>query len=348
MLYTAARPAAEPASGSRAASAPSAAAGPGASSVAALEQDIARLEQAQHTAPPGSTDAASNLHQLVRAYAELELLAAEQGDPSLALRARASCIEAATTVRARFPGYAELDQVLYELGQAYLRGGDRAGAREAYFELIKKAPDSPRAPAAYLDFAEMFADEAMTDPSKLELARQAYLKVLTYPPPQNRGWGYACYKLAWIEQNHGDAKAALGYLVKVIEWGQSSDADGSRADKLVNEARKDLVTFYSSEGKPERAFDFFQRFSGDAPGEHKRTAAMVVRLARVYADQGQAAEATAAGADVLARVADEASCSGLRRVLAELRAAAGSAPGSAAPSAAAPLEAALANACAMP
>jgi len=288
------------------------------------------------------------LHELVRAYAELELLAAEQGDPSLALRARASCIEAATAARQRFPGYPQLDQVLYELGHAYLRDGDRAKARDAYFELIKKAPDSPRAPAAYLDFAEMLADEAMSDPSKLEVARQAYLKVLSYPPPQNRGWGYACYKLAWIEQNRGDAKAAISYLVKVIDWGQSSDSGGSKTDKLVNEARKDLVTFYSSEGKPERAFDFFQRFSGDATGEHKQTAAMVVRLARAYADEGKAAEATAAGADLLARVADEDSCSGLRRVLAELRAAAGSASGSAAPSAAASLEAALAKACATP
>jgi TolA-binding protein len=63
--------------------------------------------------------------------------------------------------------------------------GDLRNARRAYYELIKTSPQSKLIPLAYFAFGEMFFTEAASDPSKDQLALQAYAEVLKYPPPSN-------------------------------------------------------------------------------------------------------------------------------------------------------------------
>ncbi len=48
----------------------------------------------------------------------------------------------------RFPGTSKLDQTLFYLGQAYLKSGDKAQARETFNKLREKYPASPHAAAA--------------------------------------------------------------------------------------------------------------------------------------------------------------------------------------------------------
>ena len=56
---------------------------------------------------------------------------------------------------------------------------------------------------AYLAFGELFFNEALSDPTKWEPAKQAYQKVISKPPPENKVYGYAWYKLAYVFWNHG-------------------------------------------------------------------------------------------------------------------------------------------------
>jgi len=80
-------------------------------------------------------------------------------------------------------------------------------ARRGYYQLIQRFPQSPLVPYAYLAFGELFVHESQTDPSKLALAEQALLKVLSYPDktPARRA---ALDRLAQVFHAMGDATKA--------------------------------------------------------------------------------------------------------------------------------------------
>jgi TolA-binding protein len=106
------------------------------------------------------------------------------------------------------PAYPELDGVYYYLAYEYEQAADTANARRVYFDLITKAPNSKYVPYAYLSFGELFFMEAKANPSKWDLARQAYEKVVSSPPPGNKCYAYAWYKLALVNLNQGDGLRA--------------------------------------------------------------------------------------------------------------------------------------------
>src|SRR5580704_19036313 len=92
------------------------------------------------------------------------------------------------------PSYPLLDEVYYYLAYEYEQGGDTVNARRVYLDLITKTPNSKYISNAYLAFGELFFNEAMGDPTKWDPAKQAYIKVIAKPPPENKVYGYAWYK----------------------------------------------------------------------------------------------------------------------------------------------------------
>ena len=98
----------------------------------------------------------------------------------------------------RFPNppaaYPLLDEILYYLAYEYEQAQDLTNARRVYYDLVTKTPTSKFVPNAYLAFGELFFNEALQDPSKWEPAKQAYQKVITKPPPENKVYGYAWYR----------------------------------------------------------------------------------------------------------------------------------------------------------
>ena len=99
-------------------------------------------------------------------------------------------------------------------------------------------------PNAYLAFGEMFFSEAAGDPSKWELARQAYQKVIAYPPPQNEVYGYAWYKLAYVFWNDDDLPKALAAFKKTIDYA-AAFPDHPNAAKLAESARRDSLAVFA-------------------------------------------------------------------------------------------------------
>jgi tetratricopeptide (TPR) repeat protein len=189
-----------------------------------------------------------------------------------------------------YPSYSKIDEILYYLAYEYEQNKDLDHARAVYLELIEKAPNSPYIPNAYLAFGELFFVEAMGDPSKWELAAQAYKEVIKYKPPQNKVWGYAQYKLGYVYWNSGDYAQAIQQFKNVIEYGDKF-ADLPSAKLLQKSARRDILPVYAVAGKPSKAYNFFRPLSGDSGNSQEQTLQMLRDLGVNYYDTGHYDEA---------------------------------------------------------
>jgi TolA-binding protein len=184
-----------------------------------------------------------------------------------------------------YPDYSKYDEILYYLAYEYEQAGELDDARKVYLELIEKSPKSKYVPNAYLAFGELFFNEAMADPSKWQLAGSAYEKVTEYPPPDNKVYGYARYKLAYVYWNSNELQKAIDEFAEVIKYGDKF-AKLPNASQLQKAARRDLVPVYAVAGDPKKAYNFFRPLSGDKEGSTEKTLEMLNELGLAYMDTG--------------------------------------------------------------
>jgi len=203
-------------------------------------------------------------------------------------------------IKNEYPNYSKLDEVLYYLAYEYEQANDNANARKVYLELINKRPDSKYIPNAYLAFGELFFNEAQGDPSKWDLAAQAYTEVIKFPPEKNKVYGFAWYKLGYVFWNKGDFEKALNAFKKTIDWGVTYSQQPG-AVKLAEAARKDTIPVYALRGDPGAAYNYFHNISGDAAGSNDKTFKMMDDLGINYLDTGHYPEAITLYRDLMAR-----------------------------------------------
>ncbi|HVU00404.1 MAG TPA: tetratricopeptide repeat protein [Polyangiaceae bacterium] len=221
--------------------------------------------------------------------------------------ARQNAIKFYNVMKKDYPNYSKLDEVLYYLAYEYEQAGDLDNARKVYYELIQKAPKSKYIPNAYLAFGELFFQEAMGDPSKWALAGEAYKQVLKYPPPENKVWGYAHYKLGYVYWNTGDYAKAIQEFKETIEYGDKY-SDQPNSAQLQKAARKDLIPVYAISGKPDKAYNFFKPLSGDKSGDEK-TIDMMNDLGTSYLDTGHYEDAIVLYHELMSRDKGDKYCS---------------------------------------
>ena len=300
---------------------------------ALLITEIQGLERLYKSTPENSPDKPQLTRRLAEGYVELESAAvrdkiaadiqaqdakAKKQDPSkfrtdsaaaekILKAARLKAIAYYTAMKDKYPKYSKIDEVLYYLAYEYEQSQNYDKAREVYLELIDKAPKSPYIPNAYLAFGELFFQEAQGDPSKWELAAAAYKEVIKYPPPNNKVYGYARYKLGYVHWNKGDYANALSEFKKVIEYGDGF-SDLPNAKQLAKSARRDLIPVYAVSGAPDKAYNFLKPISGDKGGETKLTIDMMNELGLAYIDTGHYKEAIVLYKDLLSRDGGEKSC----------------------------------------
>jgi tetratricopeptide (TPR) repeat protein len=294
---------------------------------ALLITEIQGLERLYKRTAKKSPDRPQLTRRLAEAYVELESAAnrdkiaadvqsqdAKKKNPGAAAKFKADAVQAEKIVKAArekaivyytmmkndYPDYSKLDEVLYYLAYEHEQGGNLKDARSIYFELIQKAPKSPFIPYAYLAFGELFFQEAQGDPAKWDLAAAAYKEVVKYPPPTNKQFGYARYKLGYVFWNKGEYANALNEFKKVIEYGDQF-TDVPNASQLAKAARRDMIPVYAVAGAPDKAFNFFKPVSGDKGGEQVKTVGMLNDLGMAYLDTGHYKEAITLYRDLLSR-----------------------------------------------
>ena len=294
---------------------------------ALLVTEIQGLEQLFASTRESSPDRVQLARRLAEAYVELEAAATrdktenevkaddakKQGGAAadkfkgeaekakkVIVAAREKAIRYYSLVKDKYPSYGQLDEVLYYLAYEYEQGNDLANARKVYYELIEKKPQSKYIPNAYLAFGELFFNEAQGDPSKWDLAAASYQETIKYPPPDNKVYGYAYYKLAYVFWNKGDFPKALEAFKKTIDYG-TQFSQIPNAAQLANSARRDLIPVYALSGRPDAAYNFFHGLSGDGPSENAKTFKMMDDLGQNYLDTGHYAEAIALYHDLMAR-----------------------------------------------
>lgn len=295
---------------------------------ALLITEISGLERLYKRTPRQSPDRPQLVRRLAEGYVELESAAtrdkikadidADDGKKNkqkakydaaikessaaqqIVAKSRDNAIKYYTRMKKDYPEYSKIDEILYYLAYEYEQNKDLDHARSVYLELIEKAPNSPYIPNAYLAFGELFFAEAMGDPSKWQLAAQAYKEVIKFKPPQNKVYGYAQYKLGYVYWNSGDYPQAIQQFKNVIEYGDKF-ADLPSAKLIQKSARRDIIPVYALAGKPSKAYNFFKPLAGDAQGSQEATLQMMRDLGMSYYDTGHYEEAIALYRDLMAR-----------------------------------------------
>ncbi len=182
----------------------------------------------------------------------------------------------ATLVR-DYPNYPRMDEVLFSLAFGLEETEDYDQARAVYHRLIKDYPKSRFIPHAYLSFAEYYFNVA-----DLDSAAKFYNQVLRYPPERNSVYGFALYKLAWVEYNQERYDQSLKHFVAVLEFARSNPS-AIDAKQLANQTKKELVLPYSYVGNPAKAYSFFMRFAKN----EDEALELLENLADLYYDGGQ-------------------------------------------------------------
>lgn len=294
-----------------------------------LIQEISSLERLYKSTPKGTPDHQQLILRLAEAYAELEQAAVRDriqkdiqvqdlkrkkapASQTTALRreiskakamekaARSKAIGYYSRMASWYSKYSKIDEVLYYLAYEYEQAGDMKKARDTYKKLVATAPNSPYVPSAYLAFGELFFQEATADPSKWPFAASFYEKVLGYPAPKNKLWGYAAYKLGYVHWNQGDYAKALDYFKKVIDFG-NVHSSLPNAKQLATSARRDIIPVYAASQQPDRAYNYFKPLSGDKGGSDKLTIEMMRDLGHAYLDTGHYPETIGLYKQLLAR-----------------------------------------------
>ncbi|MCL2823080.1 MAG: hypothetical protein FWD57_03735, partial [Polyangiaceae bacterium] len=281
---------------------------------ALLTSEIQGLENLYKTTNRRAPDRVQIMRRLAETYVELEnasrrekVLAESKKNASEAQKAqqmmllgRKNAIKYYDMIRKQYPTYPKIDEVLYYLAYEYEQAEDLKNARAVYFELIQTAPTSKYIASAYLAFGELFFGEAQADASKFELAKQAYEEVIKFPPPDNKMYGYAHYKLAYVNWNQENFAKSLTHFKKTIEFAEQYP-NLPNAGPLAVAARKDLVPVYALAGSPDKAYGFFKTLSGDKAGEDTKTFEMMDQLGQNYLDTGSYPEAIVLYQDLMKR-----------------------------------------------
>lgn len=193
-----------------------------------------------------------------------------------------------------------MDEVLYYLAYEYEQAKDLENARKAYLELTENWKKSRYIPNAYLAFGELFFNEAQGDPSRWPIAANFYGEVLKFSPPENKLWGYAAYKIAYVHWNMGEYAKAIDYFKDVINFGMKF-ASLPNAKGLAKSARRDIIPVYALKGKPDQAYKFFKPLSGDKGVGSMKTFKMMEDLGQNLIDTGHYKEAIVLYNDLMKR-----------------------------------------------
>lgn len=171
----------------------------------------------------------------------------------------------------KFKNYARMDEALFYYAYT-LQGAKRVDlARKVYQQLIQNYPNSKFIPFAFLAFADYFFET-----NSLAQAEKFYDKVLEFPT--SPVYAYALYKKGWVYLNLDRPQDALETFYDVTQ----KTRDKERYEILNRASKKDFVRAYAEVGRPQKAYQAFERV------DKSYAFNMLKILATIYLDQGKA------------------------------------------------------------
>ena len=189
--------------------------------LALLVTEVQQLEALANVTPDTQPDKPQIVRRLAEDYVEIEAAATSAGRAAIVASSREAAIRYYDSLASRFPTYPKLDEVLYFDALEHERAHDLNNARRLYYEVIRSSPSSRFVPFAYFAFGEFFAAEAASDPAKLDLALQAYQKVVASPPPTNTIYGWGWLRTGNVQDKKGNAAEARDAYSKAKEFATS-------------------------------------------------------------------------------------------------------------------------------
>jgi TolA-binding protein len=163
--------------------------------------------------------------QLMRRLAETFSELSFTSSGAEAVKARDEAIKHYTTLNNEYPTYQQRDEVLYFLALFHELNGNLKEARTRYYDLIKTSPQSTYIPFAYFAFGEIFFTEAKSDPSKWDLAAQAFMECMKYPFPKNALMADTLLRMGEVYLKKGENHKAQTMFAKLRnEFPQSGAA----------------------------------------------------------------------------------------------------------------------------
>ena len=174
-----------------------------------------------------------------------------------------------------YPRYSRADEATFYLGSALKDVGRDQDAVEQFTSLVKKYPDSPWVPDAYVYIGEYYFDD-----NKAFKALLAFKRATAYP--NSDMYGYSMYKLAWCQYNVGEYGPAIQTMKQVVAYSMADGGGDSRKVQLEEEALRDLVRFFADAGELDEAYDYFNKL-----GKKELIRKMLKRLATMYYEQGK-------------------------------------------------------------
>lgn len=167
-----------------------------------------------------------------------------------------AAIKIYSSIITRFPKYANLDAVHFNIALASLQTKQVEKAKMHYLKLITDFSKSKLYPDALLELGELYYNQ-----ENFTAALEQFKKIEAFP--KSKAYPYGVYKSAWCYYNLKDSVPAVAKLKQIVE---SNPADSTDAKKfnLRKEALRDLTLFVEESVPPEQLYTFFRKIATDA------------------------------------------------------------------------------------
>lgn len=219
----------------------------------------------------------------------------EIGQQNLLDQARATkseVIDSLKRIERRFARFSKLDEVLYALG-FHLGELERNGeAVDAYMRMVRKVPDSPYIPDAYLGIGNYYFGKNQGGE-----ALKWYAKVRRFPKANAYGW--ALYYESWVYYNRQEYRQAAKSFVATLDYSAEVQRDGSGRVTFTEDGAKYLVRAWSEYSDPKTAVKYFEQVT---PG---RVDTMLELLAQYYVSVSGYAKSNIVLEDLIERARDK-------------------------------------------
>jgi TolA-binding protein len=170
-----------------------------------------------------------------------------------------------------YPKDRKVDQALFFLGYNHFQVGTTKKGAGYFEELNERFPRS-----RYVSESNFSLGEYYFEGNKWKQAEVAYEKVIQRK--DDRLMSFALYKKAWALHRMGQTQQGLKYLERVVNLG---DKDRQKI-RLVSEAQRDMVVFFSVVGNYEGARRYLSKYIDD-----KDLDGALEKLGFIYVEYGK-------------------------------------------------------------